>query len=86
MSPVFISENVRDTGYSRIVGNNHLKLSLAQDESTRLRGIDAIAFQAGHYFEVVKRKIPFDVCYTIDENVFNDKTTLQLNVKDIRVK
>jgi single-stranded-DNA-specific exonuclease len=86
MSPVFIAENVRDTGYSRIVGNNHLKLSLAQDESTRLQGIDGIAFQAAHHFEVVKRKIPFDVCFTIEENVYNDKTTLQLNVKDIRVK
>ncbi len=86
MSPVFMSENVRDTGYSRIVGNNHLKLNVAQDESTRLQGMDAIAFQAGHHYEVVKRKIPFDICYTIEENVYNEKTTLQLNVKDIRVK
>ena len=86
MSPVFMTENVRDTGYSRIVGNNHLKLNLAQDDSTRLRGFDGIAFQAGHHYEVVKRKIPFDVCYTIEENIYNDKTTLQLNVKDIRVK
>ena len=85
MSPVFKTENVRDTGMSRVVGNNHLKLNLAEDETTRF-GMDAIAFQLGQYYPMVSRKIPFDICYTIDENVWNGKTSLQLNVKDIQLK
>ncbi|MCX6290490.1 MAG: single-stranded-DNA-specific exonuclease RecJ [Bacteroidetes bacterium] len=85
MSPVFKTENVRDTGLSRIVGNNHLKLNLAEDETTRF-GIDAIAFQLGQFYPMVSRKIPFDICYTLEENVWNGKTTIQLNVKDIQLK
>lgn len=85
MSPVFKTENVRDTGMSRVVGNNHLKLNLAEDETTRF-GMDAIAFQLGQYYPMVSRKIPFDICYTIEENVWNGKTSLQLNVKDIQLK
>jgi single-stranded-DNA-specific exonuclease len=85
MSPVFKTENVRDTGMSRIVGNNHLKLNLAENETTRY-GMDGIAFGLGHYLAYIKRKIPFDICYTIEENTFNGKTSLQLNVKDIKLK
>ncbi|MFM9028386.1 MAG: single-stranded-DNA-specific exonuclease RecJ [Bacteroidota bacterium] len=84
LNPVFRTENVRDTGQSRIVGNNHLKLNLAEDENTRF-GMDGIAFQMGQFHEYIMRKIPFDICYTIEENTYNGRTTLQLNVKDIKV-
>lgn len=85
MSPVFLTENVRDTGMSRIVGNNHLKLNLAEDETTRF-GMDGIGFQMGNMHSLVARKIPFDICYSIEENNFNGKTSIQLNAKDIRLK
>jgi single-stranded-DNA-specific exonuclease len=84
MNPIFRTENVRDTGLSRIVGNNHLKLNLAEDETTRF-GMDGIAFQLGQFYPFISRRIPFDICYTIEENTFNGKTTIQLNVKDIKV-
>ncbi len=85
MSPVFRSDNVRDTGLSRIVGNNHLKLNLAEDETRRF-GLDGIAFQMGQHFSFISRKIPFDICYAIEENTYNNKTSIQMNVKDIRLK
>lgn len=85
MSPVFKTEYVRDTGLSRIVGNNHLKLNLAEDETTRF-GLDGIAFQMGQYYPFISRRIPFDICYTLEENTFNGKTNVQMNVKDIRMK
>jgi single-stranded-DNA-specific exonuclease len=85
MNPVFRTENVRDTGMSRIVGNNHLKLNLAEDENTRF-GFDGIAFQMGHHFSFITRKIPFDVCFSIEENNYNGRTSIQLNAKDIRLK
>lgn len=75
MSPVFKTENVRDTGMSRVVGSNHLKLNLAEDETTRF-GMDAIAFQLGQFYPMISRKVPFDICYTIEENVWNGKTTV----------
>ncbi len=85
MSPVFRTENVRDTGLSRVVGNNHLKLNLAEDENTRF-GMDGIAFQMGQFYPFISRRIPFDVCYILEENNFNGKTNLQLNIKDIKVQ
>ena len=85
MNPVFLTENVRDTGLSRIVGNNHLKLNLAEDENTRF-GVDGIGFQMGQFYPFISRRIPFDLCFSLEENYYNGKTTLQLNAKDIRLK
>ncbi len=85
MNPVFRTENVRDTGLSRVVGNNHLKLNLAEDENTRF-GIEGIGFQMGQHYPFISRRIPFDLCFSIEENFYNGKTSLQLNAKDIRLK
>jgi len=85
MNPFFRTENVRDTGLSRVVGNNHLKLNLAENETTRF-GVDGIGFGLGQYHPFINRRIPFDICYTVEENSFNGKTSLQLNVKDIKLK
>ncbi len=83
MAPVFKTETVHDTGYSRVVGSNHLKLNLLQSD-TKLH-FDAIAFQGGDYYLQISKGIPFDVCYTIEENKWNGKVSLQLNVKEIAI-
>ena len=82
MNPVFVTYNVYDSSYSRIVGNNHLKLSLMQ--AGNKYSYDGIAFQMGQFYPAIAEKKPFDVCYHIDENNYNNKTTLQLNIKDIK--
>lgn len=86
MNPVFRTDHVRDTGKSKVVGNNHLKLNIAEDETTRLLGRDGIAFQMGQHWELITRKIPFDICYSLVENSYNGTTSIQLNVKDIKLK
>ena len=80
-APVFSSECVFDTGSCRVVGDTHLKLRLAQDGNTPL---DAIAFGMADYCDRIQKGIPFDVCYTVEENVYRGVTSLQLRVKDIR--
>jgi single-stranded-DNA-specific exonuclease len=84
MNPVFVTYNVYDSSYSRIVGNNHLKLSLMQDGNKY--AYDGIAFQMGQYYQAIAERKPFHVCYHIDENNYNNKTTLQLNIKDIKME
>ncbi|HXC05041.1 MAG TPA: single-stranded-DNA-specific exonuclease RecJ [Bacteroidia bacterium] len=84
MAPVFQSKSVQDRGYARIVGNNHLKLDIQDPEHPELC-FSAIAFGQGNFFDAVSRKIPFDVCYALEENEYNGVVTLQLNVKDIRI-
>ena len=81
MTPVFKTSHVIDSGYSKVVGSNHLKLSVKQDENQN--SFDAIAFQQGHHFDLISKGLPFDICYTIEENEWNGKVSLQLNIRDI---
>ena len=79
MRPVFVSRNVTDTGYSKIVKEQHLRLVVKQKDVT----LTGICFRAAHLFPIIQQG-PFDVVYTIDENEWNGTTTLQLKVIDIR--
>ncbi|TXK46744.1 single-stranded-DNA-specific exonuclease RecJ [Pontibacter qinzhouensis] len=83
MRPVFVSECVYDTGAVRVVGSSHLKLTLTQDG---YHAIDAIGFGLSDYYDAISKGIPFDVCYTIEENIFRGVSTLQLRIKDIRTQ
>jgi single-stranded-DNA-specific exonuclease len=84
LSPVFLTRNVVDAGFSRAVGNRkHLKLSVMQQGNTDFV-FSGIAFQKGDLYERIHDKEPFTMCYYIEENFWQGKTTLQLNVKDIK--
>ena len=82
MTPVFMSENMLDTGYVKIVGNNHLKLELYQKENPTIK-FNAIAFDKGGDFENFQNHLPAKVCYQLQENTYNGKTTIQLIIKEI---
>ncbi|OFX85746.1 MAG: single-stranded-DNA-specific exonuclease RecJ [Bacteroidetes bacterium GWF2_33_16] len=86
MAPVFLAENVSDNGEGRIVGpsKEHLKLALIHEEEP-FKGFPAIAFQQANNFDYIRSGDSFDICYTIDENNFRDKSTIQLNIKDIKI-
>lgn len=83
MAPIFRTSGVRDNGRGRVVGNNHLKLSLTQEEINSSL-FDGIAFQLGHHHPMVEQQESFDVVYHVEENTFNGRTTLQLNIKDLK--
>ncbi len=84
MQPVFRSTEVWDTGYAKIVGSNHLKFTATQADNSKIY-FNAIGFNLGEYLPRISRKLPFSICYTIEENEFNGKVSLQLNVKDIEM-
>ncbi len=85
MSPVFVTKGLMDKGYVRIVGNNHLKMDLQACQNPR-ESFSSIAFaQAQHFDDVLQKKI-FSACYAIEENEYNGKISLQLNVKDIKME
>jgi single-stranded-DNA-specific exonuclease len=86
MNPVFFAENVTDNGTGRPVGTEgeHLKLSLIQ-ETDPFRNINAIAFGQGRKHDKINQGKAFDIAYTLVENSFRGQTTLQLNVKDIKI-
>jgi single-stranded-DNA-specific exonuclease len=84
MSPIFMSKSIVDKGYVRIVGNNHLKMDLQEAQNPK-ETFPAIAFSLGNHFDDVLRKKIFSTCYAIEENEFNGKVSLQLNVKDMKL-
>ena len=83
MSPLFLTKNVIEKGAARIVGSNHLKLEIV-DPSNPEYFYPAIAFNLGEKIQLIKQQQPFDIVYSIEENEWNGKVSLQLNVKDIR--
>ncbi len=83
MRPLFLLSGVKDRGRARIVGDDHLKLELVQSDGAG-RAIDAIGFRMGRHMELVRSGGPFSVLCTIEENEWNDRTVVQLNIKDIK--
>ncbi len=83
MKPVFVSHNCVDKGGSRLVGKDqdHLKLELVDPNGTVIQGI---GFGLGQHHSKVKQKNPFSILYTLDENEFNGRVSLQLVIKDIK--
>ncbi|MEO0570691.1 MAG: single-stranded-DNA-specific exonuclease RecJ [Bacteroidota bacterium] len=83
MRPIFMSEEVTDTGYGKGVGEEekHLKLSVTQSGS---RPIGAIGFNLGDKLNVIEGQQRFDVVYTLDENEWNGAINLQLKLKDLK--
>ncbi|MDR0768942.1 MAG: single-stranded-DNA-specific exonuclease RecJ [Dysgonamonadaceae bacterium] len=82
--PVFCSFGVRDSGTSKRVGKKleHIKLDLIDDSTNE--AVSAIAFNMHQYDNYIKSGRPFDICYTVEENNFGNRTTVQLMVKEIR--
>ena len=86
-APVFWSDNIVDAGGSRPVGGHkHLKLTVRQQGDDERNVFSGIAFQKGYLFSRIHSGEPFSICYNLEYNYWQGKTTLQLNVKDIKFK
>jgi single-stranded-DNA-specific exonuclease len=82
MRPVFRSDNVELASPYRIVGENHLKLSLRSIGGDV--NIDAIGFKMAHFADSILDQT-FSITYVIDENEWRGKKSLQLILKDIKL-
>lgn len=80
MNPVFLTKGIY--AKATFVGKNHLKLQFDLPNGTILEGI---AFGFGNLYDFINTQQRIDICYHIDENVWRDKKTLQLQIKDIRI-
>ena len=84
LPPLFYAENVVDTGFAKHIGktNEHLKLCLREVGNTAY--FDAIGFGLAHKLPLITSGKPFSIVYSVEENVWNGKVSLQLQVRDIR--
>lgn len=83
--PVFCTRNVKDFGTSKLVGrrSEHIKLELVDDTSGKV--YNGIAFNMARHFEHIHAGLPFDICYTIEDNKhYPGGGALQLQIKEIR--
>lgn len=95
MLPVFQVNELIDTGKSRIVAEKHIKLDVVH-KNTSGYPISGIAFQLADKFDLIKsgsdyykkgnteKQTVFNLCFTLEENIWNGVKNLQLNVKDIK--
>lgn len=81
LRPVFVCRNITDTGYSRIVKEQHIKFSIKQDNTV----MSGIGFNMAQHFGMLQSGKPVDIVFTIDENEWNGEKRLQLKVIDFRL-
>ena len=81
MRPVLLSKGVTERGNAKRVGSDqtHLKCSFVAGAQS----IDAIGFGLGDALEIVQSSA-CDIAYVVDENDWNGKTSLQLNLKGVK--
>ncbi len=84
-NPVFVTENVYDSGNGRKVGAGgvHLKLDLMQ-ENQPYHQIPSIGFNMSEYFDYIHDGNAMDICYSIVENYYRGNSSMQLRIRDIR--
>lgn len=70
---------------ARTVGrdNSHLKLKVADPDSPT--PFEAIAFRMGDWYAKLSPEKAVDLVFSLDENVWNGTSTLQLKVKDLKL-
>ncbi|MGE5107355.1 MAG: single-stranded-DNA-specific exonuclease RecJ [Sphingobacteriales bacterium] len=81
MRPAFITKGIVDTGWSRIVKEQHIKFVVRQGNST----VNGIGFNMADKFPLLQMKRPLDIVYTLDENEWNGEKSIQLKIIDIRL-
>tara|TARA_B100001250_G_scaffold71782_1_gene58098 strand:+ start:986 stop:2668 length:1683 start_codon:yes stop_codon:yes gene_type:complete len=79
--PMFISQEVFDTGYGKKIGadKSHLRINAKTERGS----IACIGFGMGHFFHKIKNQEKFKICYSITENEWGGRKTLQLVLADI---
>jgi single-stranded-DNA-specific exonuclease len=82
LRPVFIVRNVADTGYSRILKEQHVRFSLRQGNFN----FTGIGFNMADRIDMLHAKTAFrTLCLKIDENEWNGEKNLQIRVLDCRL-
>ncbi len=82
-NPMFYTSNVEDTGNSRLLDNNHVRLSLRSVGGKSVFG--GIAFGLGETFQSLKGQ-PFDIAFNLREESWRGERGISLQVKDMRPK
>ena len=80
--PLFLTRKMINNRYTKRCGKTgeHLKLDLTD----RTSAISGIAFGKGDMALYIQNGKAVDVCYELDENTYNNQTSIQMMVSDIK--
>ncbi|MGJ1392248.1 single-stranded-DNA-specific exonuclease RecJ [Sphingobacterium spiritivorum] len=80
-APIFLTKKVVVIGNAYLVGTNHIKMTIRQEDSA---AFECIGFGLAEHIAHINSGKPFDICYVIEENNWRGRKNLQLNIKAIR--
>ncbi|UYW01208.1 single-stranded-DNA-specific exonuclease RecJ [Flavobacterium agricola] len=82
MHPLFITENIYAAAPAQPMGKTkeHLSVLLKQSDSQTVK---AIGFNLADKITVINSGLPFNAVYSVEENEFRGKVSLQLRLRDI---
>jgi len=80
--PTFLINNLKVIKHD-VINNKHLSVILKPDSGVSIRGIcfNCLNTNIGHYLLSYKKKI--NIIAQINENIWNNKKSIQLNIKDL---
>jgi single-stranded-DNA-specific exonuclease len=81
MRPNFVTNEVYDTGFSKILNGNHLKLNILKDGQDPKNGV---GFGMGNFMKIMEQKETFDICYQLYANEWNNQIKIEFKLKDLR--
>ena len=91
-TPVFHGQNLEAPGRPRTVGSNdaHLKFKVRQADASDMQPMDVIGFGMGEKLSVLREHqrtgTPLELLFSLEENTWNGRTTLQLKARDVRLQ
>lgn len=81
--PVFKSKNLKCHGTPSIVAKEHLKFQIYVDDRTQFT---CMGFNMKEYYaDLIDPEKSFDLCYSVENNSWNGKNTIQLLIKDLQI-
>ncbi|HWI91940.1 MAG TPA: single-stranded-DNA-specific exonuclease RecJ [Flavisolibacter sp.] len=81
LRPVFVAKKVYNTGWSKVVKENHIRFVLQQGTAK----ITGIGFNMAEKMPLLEAGKSVDVVFKLDENEWNGEKSLQLKVIDVRI-
>lgn len=80
MRPVFVAKKVYNTGFSKIVKEQHIRFVIKQNNIT----FTGIGFNLADKFHLLQNNKPLDIVFTLDMNEWNNEKKLQLKIVDLK--
>ena len=81
MRPVFVAKKLIDTGFSKVVKEQHLRFSVKQNDIH----FTGISFGMADKYALMQNNQLVDIVFTLDLNEFNGQQNLQRKVIDMKL-